>query len=151
MKLSISLALLGISMLAAAPLDAQVTTRDDRRERIPLPIPFPIPGDDRGGVRVERDDDRDDDDRDESARGMRGPKKVPKGHLPPAGQCRVWVDGVPPGHQPAVTDCLSAERDRLRYGVGARVIYGDREAFPGRGKSKHKSGKTRERVRGRDW
>jgi hypothetical protein len=58
---------------------------------------------------------------------------VPKGHLPPAGMCRVWVDGVPPGHQPPVTSCAQAERDRFRYS-NARVIHGDRERFPGKGK-----------------
>lgn len=60
---------------------------------------------------------------------------VPKGHLPPRGMCRVWIDGVPPGHQPAPTSCAQAERDRFRYS-NARVIYGDRESFPGKGKGK---------------
>lgn len=48
---------------------------------------------------------------------------VPPGHLPPAGQCRVWIDGVPPGRQPAPTDCATAERNRPANG---RVIYGSR-------------------------
>lgn len=68
--------------------------------------------------------------------------RVPKGHLPPAGLCRVWIDGVPPGHQPAVTNCAQAERDRFRYS-NARVIYGDREAFPGKGKGKWKNAGSR--------
>jgi len=50
---------------------------------------------------------------------------IPPGHVPPAGQCRVWYDNVPPGRQPAPTTCDRAEqiasRDR-----NARVIYGDR-------------------------
>jgi hypothetical protein len=50
---------------------------------------------------------------------------IPPGHVPPAGQCRVWYDNVPPGRQPAPTNCDRAEqiasRDR-----DARVIYGDR-------------------------
>ncbi|HEU4829175.1 MAG TPA: hypothetical protein VFT04_08260 [Gemmatimonadales bacterium] len=49
--------------------------------------------------------------------------KVPRGHLPPAGMCRIWVDGVPPGRQPAPTDCATARR-RVPY--NARVVYGDR-------------------------
>jgi hypothetical protein len=61
--------------------------------------------------------------------------RIPKGHLPPRGMCRVWVDGVPPGHQPAPTSCAQAERDRFRYS-NARVIYGDRDSFPGKGKGK---------------
>ena len=68
--------------------------------------------------------------------------RIPKGHLPPRGMCRVWVDGVPPGHQPAPTSCAQAERDRFRYS-NARVIYGDRESFPGKGKGKWKSADSR--------
>ena len=71
-----------------------------------------------------------------TSRGSRN-ARVPKGHLPPRGMCRVWVDGVPPGHQPAPTSCAQAERDRFRYS-NARVIYGDRESFPGNGKGKGK-------------
>ena len=63
--------------------------------------------------------------------------RVPKGHLPPRGMCRVWIDGVPPGHQPAPTSCAEAERDRFQNS-NARVIYGDRESFPGKGKGKWK-------------
>jgi hypothetical protein len=50
---------------------------------------------------------------------------IPPGHLPPSGECRVWIDGRPPGQQSPPTDCRSAERtaSRTRY---ARVIYGDR-------------------------
>jgi hypothetical protein len=36
--------------------------------------------------------------------------------------CRIWIDGVPPGQQPAPTDCSTAERRRP---ANARVIYGD--------------------------
>jgi hypothetical protein len=64
--------------------------------------------------------------------------RIPPGHLPPRGMCRVWVDGVPPGQQPAVTTCAQAESDRLAYGTNARVVYGDRESFPGRGNGKFK-------------
>ncbi len=48
--------------------------------------------------------------------------RVPKGHMPPAGMCRVWYDGVPPGHQPAATRCDIAESDA--YYNGGRVLYG---------------------------
>lgn len=50
--------------------------------------------------------------------------RVPPGHLPPAGLCRVWYDGVPPGRQPAPTHCDAAERQAARGGRGASVIYG---------------------------
>lgn len=48
---------------------------------------------------------------------------VPPGHLPPAGLCRVWYDGVPPGRQPRPTSCYEAERIASRD-RSARVIYG---------------------------
>jgi len=63
---------------------------------------------------------------------------IPPGQLPPRGMCRVWIDGVPPGRQPAVTDCATAERMRLQY-PNSRVIYGDQAAFPGNGKGKAKN------------
>src|ERR671925_2369990 len=53
----------------------------------------------------------------------RGPDKVPPGHRPPPGMCRIWIDGVPPGQQPEPTDCATAVRERP---AGARVIFGDR-------------------------
>lgn len=31
--------------------------------------------------------------------------RVPRGHLPPRGACRIWYPGVPPGHQPPPVDC----------------------------------------------
>ena len=31
--------------------------------------------------------------------------RVPPGHLPPAGQCRVWVPGRPPGQQAPAGSC----------------------------------------------
>jgi hypothetical protein len=48
--------------------------------------------------------------------------RVPPGQRPPAGMCRIWVDGVPPGRQPRPTDCATAERN---VPPNARVIYGD--------------------------
>jgi hypothetical protein len=50
--------------------------------------------------------------------------KVPPGHMPPAGLCRVWYDGVPPGRQPRPTSCAEAERTAARD-RGARVIYSE--------------------------
>ena len=48
--------------------------------------------------------------------------KIPPGQRPPAGMCRIWLDGVPPGQQPAPTDCATAVRNRPANG---RVIFGD--------------------------
>lgn len=56
-------------------------------------------------------------------KGGRGPMKVPPGHMPSAGECRVWYEGRPPGQQPAPTDCATAESVAAQ--TGGRVIYGD--------------------------
>jgi hypothetical protein len=79
-----------------------------------------------------------------SAEADRANKKIPPGQLPPRGMCRVWIDGVPPGQQPAVTDCATAERNRV---ANSRVIYGDRESFPGKGKGKFKTSSDGEVAR----
>ena len=62
--------------------------------------------------------------------------RVPPGQLPPAGMCRVWIDGVPPGRQPRVTDCRTARYQAARS--GGRVLYGDDYARPGKAKGKYK-------------
>ena len=35
---------------------------------------------------------------------------IPPGHLPPVGQCRVWVPKTPPGHQAPPRSCQGIER-----------------------------------------
>ena len=75
-----------------------------------------------------------------SAQG-RGTKagKVPLGQRPPAGMCRIWLNGVPPGQQPAPTDCATAVRNRPANG---RVIFGDDYANNNdRGKGKKAKGR----------
>src|SRR5512145_959134 len=59
--------------------------RDDRR----------YGGDGRGRDREQRDRDR--------------YARVPPGHMPPRGQCRVWYSDRPPGHQPPPGDCRKLE------------------------------------------
>lgn len=47
--------------------------------------------------------------------------RIPPGHLPPPGLCRVWYPGRPPGHQPPPTDCDSA----YWYAPpGSYIVYG---------------------------
>ena len=58
------------------------------------------------------------------AQGRANSQGIPPGHMPRAGECRVWYDGVPPGRQPAPTSCDQAERTASRS-RNARVIYGD--------------------------
>lgn len=56
---------------------------------------------------------------------------VPVGMLPPAGKCRIWMEGVPAAQQPAPTDCSTALRQRpangtILYGPAARETSGGR-------------------------
>jgi hypothetical protein len=54
---------------------------------------------------------------------------IPRAYMPPPGLCRVWVNGVPPRSQPAITDCASAVRN---VPPNARVVYGDATASRGK-------------------
>lgn len=47
---------------------------------------------------------------------------IPPASRPPAGMCRIWLEGVPAAQQPAPTDCATAVRNRP---AKARVIFGD--------------------------
>lgn len=56
----------------------------------------------------------------------RAPRKVkiPPGHYPPKGMCRLWYPGRPPGQQPAPFRCGEV-RGRV-FGSGAFLLYGGR-------------------------
>jgi hypothetical protein len=56
--------------------------------------------------------------------------RVPPGQLPPAGMCRIWINGVSPGRQPAPTDCRTAVANKP---ANAQVLWGSQTAFPGIG------------------
>jgi len=45
---------------------------------------------------------------------------IPPGHLPPPGQCRVWMPGQPPGHQPRARSCDGIDRTAP---AGSWVVY----------------------------
>ncbi len=62
---------------------------------------------------------------------------VPPAYRPPAGMCRIWIEGVPPGQQPAPTDCVTAVRNRP---VNGSVIFGE---SPKRDGDKPKKGKSK--------
>ena len=134
-----SIAMLGaLAVFAAAPLAAQGTFRTEGA--------FPTGGSQGtiGGVLGDilgRD----------TARVRTDSKKsdhIPPGQLPPAGMCRIWIDGVPPGRQPAPTDCQTAVATKP---ANARVIWGDQTPFPGKGKGRFKQGpKEQDRIWGVD-
>ncbi|HJU88210.1 MAG TPA: hypothetical protein VJ672_02380 [Gemmatimonadaceae bacterium] len=56
------------------------------------------------------------------AQGGSQDSQVPEGYRPPRGMCRIWIDGVPAGRQPAPTDCPTAIKRRPANG---RVIFGE--------------------------
>ena len=64
-------------------------------------------------------------------------KDIPAAERPPAGMCRIWIEGVPPGQQPAPTDCVTAVRNRP---VNGTVIFGE---SPKRDGDKPKKGKSK--------
>ena len=81
---------------------------------------------------------------DAQGRGKSKSKDVPPGHMPPAGMCRIWLDGVPPGRQPAPTSCADAERRAPR---NARVIYGSsvsRDSRDDRDRNRDRDDRTRD-------
>ena len=45
---------------------------------------------------------------------------IPPGHLPPPGQCRVWMPGEPPGHQAKARSCANIERSAP---AGRWIVY----------------------------
>ena len=45
---------------------------------------------------------------------------IPPGHLPPPGQCRVWMPGTPPGHQAKARSCANIERSAP---AGSWIVY----------------------------
>jgi len=68
---------------------------------------------------------------------------VPPGFFPPAGMCRVWINDVPPGQQPAPTDCASAVRNRPANG---KVLFGDDQKTKKGKPEKSKSSPTDELI-----
>jgi hypothetical protein len=53
--------------------------------------------------------------------------QIPASERPPAGMCRIWLDGVPAAQQPAPTDCATAVKNRPEKG---RVLFGDDYVAP---------------------
>ena len=74
----------------------------------------------------------------------KGEKEVPPGHRPPAGMCRIWIDGVPPGRQPAPTDCETAVRNQP---ANSRIIWGENT---GRGRNVYDNDRRDRRDRSDD-
>jgi hypothetical protein len=84
--------------------------------------PLPVPGGPDGTVIV-ADDGRAGPHERRGAHGARS-VRVPPGHYPPPGQCRIWHPGRPPGHQPPPARC---DQLRGRVPYGAFILYNGRE------------------------
>ena len=67
------------------------------------------------------------------------PVVVPPEYRPPAGMCRIWIEGVQPSQQPAPTDCVTAVKNKP---VNGTVIFGD--DAPKRGNDKPKKDKKKD-------
>jgi hypothetical protein len=63
-----------------------------------------------------------------------GEFRVPPGHVPPPGMCRIWFPGRPPGHQPAPGSCRVLSRQVPR---GAYLIANDRRWTYGELRDRH--------------
>lgn len=48
------------------------------------------------------------------------PLGIPPGHVPPPGECRIWLPGHPPGHQPPPGPCHELE---AQVPPGAWLLY----------------------------
>ena len=47
--------------------------------------------------------------------------RIPEGHMPPPGECRIWYPDTPPGQQPPPGNCRDLER---RVPPGAILVRG---------------------------
>lgn len=57
---------------------------------------------------------------DHPGRGKVAHLGIPPGHLPPPGECRIWLPGRPPGHQPPPGNCSRLKRE---LPAGAWLVY----------------------------
>jgi hypothetical protein len=87
---------------------------------------YPYPRDERRDKdRKEREKERDKEwekNRDKDEDGRIFPFSslgIPKGHLPPPGECKIWIPGRPPGQQGPPQSCPSALRNAP---LGAWII-----------------------------
>ena len=102
-----------LALLVSGCTSSRYPGRDGR-----IPVPYP---DEREHRREDRDNDweKRDGDRDSGRVLSFSELGIPKGHLPPPGECKVWYPGKPPGHQPPPQTCASALRS---VPLGAWVI-----------------------------
>ena len=72
-------------------------------------------GKDESGKGKQRSEDRKQSEGQSSYFHQHGNTRIPNGHMPPPGECRVWYPDRPPGHQPPPFKCSEA-RGRVEPG-----------------------------------
>lgn len=101
-------------LVALAALAAGCSQSSTGGFPIPVPNPARLPGGSGEVVEVGKGKG--------AHAGPRG-LKVPPGHYPPPGECRLWYPGRPPGHQPPPAPCGQL---RGRVPPGAFILYNSR-------------------------
>ena len=71
---------------------------------------------------------------------------IPPGHLPPPGECRVWVPGEPPGHQAPPGSCATLA---TRVPAHGWLVFNPDGDEPGKGRRGGPPGKARGKARGK--
>src|ERR1019366_9066645 len=80
-----------------------------------------------------------------STREPKAASNVPQSAQPPAGLCRVWLENVPAGQQPAPTDCATAIKNRPN---NARSVFGVLSEEPAKPPQKAASAPPNQRTNG---
>ena len=80
-----------------------------------------------------------------STREPKAASNVPQSAQPPAGLCRVWLENVPAGQQPAPTDCATAIKNRPNH---ARIVFGDLSEEAAKPPQKAASAPSNQRTNG---
>lgn len=72
--------------------------------------------------------------------------KIPPGHLPPPGECRVWVPGEPPGHQAPPGSCATLA---TRVPAHGWLVFNPGGEKPGKGRRGGPPGRARGKGNGK--
>ena len=80
-----------------------------------------------------------------STREPKAASNVPQSAQPPAGLCRVWLENVPAGQQPAPTDCATAIKNRPN---NARIVFGDLSKEAAKPQQRSSAAQADERTNG---
>ena len=105
-----------VLVLLAAVACSSVTNSSSKPKPAPAPAPAstaqkPGKGNDKPGKGNDKKEEK------KSTAANLG---IPPGHLPPPGQCKVWMPGEPPGHQAKARSCANIEKSAP---AGSWIVY----------------------------